>query len=808
MRPPPGDGALARSAATAFQRIGIAHALRARPNRRFFLSQLRLLAAVLPLALLIPLACVRSPKAVNPPPVVAVTPSQVATWSEAQAVFESRCVVCHGCYDAPCQLKLGTFDGVERGASSDKVYDAARVVAATPTRLDIDAHDVEGWRKKGFHPVLAGGGGSDPRASVLLRMLDLKRSHPLPATDDLGKLFTLGLDRKETCTTAESFEDYAKSHPLWGMPYGLPGLDDPQDRALVRWVTAGAPHPQPKALLAPIAASIAEWEAFLDDDSPKGQLVGRYIYEHLFLASLYFKGLGEETFFRLVRSRTPSGTEVDEIPTRRPFDDPKVPRVYYRFVRRVDRPLEKTHMPYPLSAARLHHWKELFLEPRYVVDSLPGYEPEVASNPFRAFQVIPSESRYRFMLEEAEFTMMGFIKGPVCRGQVALDVIEDRFWIAFLRPDTPWMKEETDFLAGVRQDLDMPAEGGSTALPTLWIGYGRQHAKYVEKRTQFLERVTREGEGVTPRLLWDGDGTNANAALTVFRHFDSASVVKGFVGRVPKTAWVVGYPLLERIHYLLVAGFDVFGNVGHQLVTRLYMDFLRMEGEADFLMFLPPAQRKELTDAWYRGVSGGLKETIAKELEGFAGAPKIAYRTNDPKKELLGLIEARVANVAPHGFDLGRVENGSLRASIEKLAQVKGRPATLLPEMSFLTVTSPDGARVPFTLLRDSAHTNVAHPFHEDQRRVPAEDELTVVHGFLGAYPGAFFEVAEGDVPSFVDTVANLEDEPAYVALRKRFGVLRSSERFWTYSDQINADHGKRDGISAGLFDYNRLEGL
>ena len=403
-------------------------------------------------------------------------------------------------------------------------------------------------------------------------------------------------------------------------------------------------------------------------------------------------------------------------------------------------------MPYPLSAARLQHFKELFFEPKYVVDKLPGYEPEVAANPFRAFQVIPVASRYRFMLEEAEFTMMGFIKGPVCRGQVALDVIEDRFWVAFLRPDVPWIKDETDFLAGVKQDLDMPAEGGSTALPTLWLGYAGQHAKYVAKRREFLEKVTKGGEGVTPRLLWDGDGTNANAALTVFRHFDSATVVKGFVGGPPKTAWVVGYPLLERIHYLLVAGFDVFGNVGHQVTTRLYMDFLRMEGEADFLMFLPPAQRKTLADDWYRGVSGGSKETIANELEGFIGAPRIRYRTDDPKKELLALIEARVSRVASHALDLERVEDPSIRSSLDKLAHVKGRAASLLPEMSFVTVTAPDGARAHFTILRDSGHTNVAQLFHEDERRVPAEDELTVVHGFLGAYPNALFEVPQKDV--------------------------------------------------------------
>jgi hypothetical protein len=31
--------------------------------------------------------------------------------------------VSHGCYDAPCQLKLGSFEGIALGASKHKVYD-------------------------------------------------------------------------------------------------------------------------------------------------------------------------------------------------------------------------------------------------------------------------------------------------------------------------------------------------------------------------------------------------------------------------------------------------------------------------------------------------------------------------------------------------------------------------------------------------------------------------------------------------------------------------------------------------------------
>ena len=40
---------------------------------------------------------------------------------EVKATMEQRCMVCHGCYDAPCQLKLDAWEGLQRGASKDKV---------------------------------------------------------------------------------------------------------------------------------------------------------------------------------------------------------------------------------------------------------------------------------------------------------------------------------------------------------------------------------------------------------------------------------------------------------------------------------------------------------------------------------------------------------------------------------------------------------------------------------------------------------------------------------------------------------------
>ena len=60
--------------------------------------------------------------------------------SDIKPIFEHKCIACHACYDAPCQLKLTSGEGLLRGASSARVYDGTRLLNASPTRLFIDAH--------------------------------------------------------------------------------------------------------------------------------------------------------------------------------------------------------------------------------------------------------------------------------------------------------------------------------------------------------------------------------------------------------------------------------------------------------------------------------------------------------------------------------------------------------------------------------------------------------------------------------------------------------------------------------------------
>lgn len=65
-----------------------------------------------------------------PAPVeVKPTIKTVSYLDEVKSILDSRCVVCHACYNAPCQLKLSSFDGLDRGASKQAVYSSSRLRA-------------------------------------------------------------------------------------------------------------------------------------------------------------------------------------------------------------------------------------------------------------------------------------------------------------------------------------------------------------------------------------------------------------------------------------------------------------------------------------------------------------------------------------------------------------------------------------------------------------------------------------------------------------------------------------------------------
>ncbi len=205
------------------------------------------------------------------------------------------------------------------------------------------------------------------------------------------------------------------------------------------------------------------------------------------------------------------------------------------------------------------------------------------------------------------------------------------------------------------------------------------------------------------------------------------------------------------------------------------------------------------------------KDRVYAELASFKGAPNIRYVSASPELELFAMWKrsSRKGKLAT-GYDLEHVDDADVRSALERLARIKGTAASWLPETSFVAVARGGGDRAEAytSVLRESAHTNVDELFRETARRVKEEDSLSVVRGFLGAYPNALFAIPAGQLDAFVDAVSKLDGETAYRLLRSRFGVLRADPAFWSFSDRINEAYARQAPLDGGLFDYNRLEGL
>ena len=746
---------------------------------------------------------------------------------QVRPVLERRCVVCHGCYDAPCQLKLSSHEGIARGASKQPVYDGGRLRSTPPTRLFIDARGPAQWRDKGFHAVLNEAGTRDPERnladSLLYRLLHLKQRHPQPRIGRLSEGVTLGLERAGSCPTLAEFDDFAREHPDWGMPYAMPNLRESEYRLLVQWIAQGAPRDAPPPLPAGARRQVEKWEAFLNGDSLRERLVSRYLYEHLFLAHIHFENTPARLFFRLVRSRTPPGQPVEEIPSLRPYDDPGVTAFYYRFRRYTPSIVAKNHVVYPLSDARLRRYGELFFAPDYAVTQLPPYQAQDASNPLKVFAAIPPLSRYRFLLDDARFFIENFIKGPVCRGQIALNVIEDRFWVVFINPAKAIFTGEPEFLDTVSDYLQLPAERGDDVynLFSIWTDYWQRYRHYVEAREARFREIPPVSLTQAMDYIWDGDGHNPDAGLTIFRHFDSASVRRGLLGDYPETAWVIDYPLFERIYYLLVAGFNVYGNAGHQLNTRLYMNFLRMEGEDNFLAFLPPAQRAAIRESWYAGLRSR-QETFFSTRKDWLSIDRVSgYRSADPQRELYRAIQRRLAAAVPTKDDLNRCESRRCRRQTARTAEeqvdnamraiagIHGRVLQVFPDVALVRVQL-DGQRYrAYSLIRDKAYKNLSSFLDDGAEAVRdlrdiEHDRMTVLRGIEGAYPNFFYDVPRAEIGEFVRRYRAIRNEKDYERFVARFGVRRTRPDFWEIADWFQQRYAQERPKLYGLLDLNR----
>lgn len=740
-----------------------------------------------------------------------------------QPIFENKCVACHACNDAPCQLNLGSAEGSLRGSTKIKVYDGTRTKAQAPTRLFMDAENAEGWKKLGFSSVL-GDEEHSADVSLLARMIELGRQQPFVPHSRLPNDIPIGTDSTHQCPISDDeLAKFARKYPHRGMPLGVTGLDEKEYETIRTWLGQGAPiDAEPVQLTADEEKHVAAWEALFNQRSNREQLVARWLYEHLFLAHLYFEDLPGNRFYEVVRSRTPSGKPLSIIATPQPNDPPNGP-VYYRIRPVQGAIVHKTHITYPLSAKKLEHVRQLFFGSNWNVQKLPGYEVADRANPFITFSAIPAQARYQFMLDNAEYFVRTFIRGPVCRGNIATDVIRDHFWVAFQSPASDIYignaehRQQSDPLLGVPGQKDSMLD-----LFPQWMRYTKLRNDYSKLRNKDYARL--EPKGASFADIWNGDGHNDNALLTIFRHHDSSSVRKGYIGAIPQTIWWMDYPLFERTYYGLVVNFNVYDTVSHQAQTRLYFDLIRHGAETNFLRLMPPASRQPYMDDWYQK-SGKLKMWLYYPSLDKEQPTAIRYDSKEPLQEFIRSLLQKFQPINARPDPMNRCSMSSddchrsnvapwIRQSDLALSRLTARPARQLPVINFLPesvvlrVYNSNGQREIYTMLRNRAHSNVAYMAAETLRYQPEKDTLTIYPGIITSYPNFSFNIAAGEIKDFSESMQAANSKTGFDRIVERWGVRRTHPEFWKFFHDFSAYILETEPVEAAILDMNRYENL
>ena len=724
----------------------------------------------------------------------------VSYLDEIKPIFDKKCISCHACYDAPCQLKLTSAEGLAQGSSKLRIGSGKSFQSVLRNELDTTSTTLQ--------------------ASLLHQMISLRHRHPFEINQKLPKHLDPALQRQTICPTIDEFEKYAQERPSAGMPFAVTGLSDKEYRTLNKWILEGANIKSDQVQLTKFETqSVLDWEGFLNGSSAKELLVSRYLYEHLFIAHLFFKDAETNHFFELVRSKTPTGKKINPIATALPNDKPNQP-FYYRLRPIHSTIVHKAHITYPLSTDKLNHLKTVFLSDDWqATENSPAYRKS-ASNPFITFSEIPAKARYQFMLDNAEYFIRTFIRGPACRGQIATDVIRDNFWVFFQSPeadlfivDSNYRKTATPLLEIPDQDDDLLSMG------TTWIEYKKDRNNYVNQRRNALTNNNPLGPELND--IWDGDGYNTNALLSVFSHHNNASVQKGLIGSVPKTIWVMDYPLLERSYYELVVNFNVFGNDQHRTQTRLYFDLIRQESELNFLRFLPATKRQKLHQEWAQGITKS-KLILRYENSDATTPSPISYQQDNVLKEFVDLVLADNRAINSYTDAMNRCENNdcsrqNLSLPFQRADNALSQLTTLtaedltaiqfLPDITFIRAFDHN-ERQTYSLIRNRVHTNIADTSDKNKRLMSEKDTLTIYPGILGSYPNFIFNLSANDIPLFVGRLQQVTTRAEFDEIISTWGVRRTHPDFWTIFHDFSQYLDETNIVESGIFDMNQYQNL
>ena len=755
-----------------------------------------------------------------PTPDRSSNPSTASTYlAEIQPIFNKRCVACHGCLGSPCNLKLTSFRAAERGALAQNPY-SIHLEDYQRTRMDVVQTTAE-WRKRGFYPVLSRGGSKleNLYRSLLYQMVETGTRHNKPgfSRQALMPMYSQRYDH-QCPASPDKLKAHLMQNPAAGMPFGLPALDEEELGTIRDWVDAGSPRPTDAELLtakkANNSAAVLAWERFFNAADKRSQLVSRYIFDHVFLATIVIEESPGD-FFRLVRSKTPPARTVkhangqDEtvplpieiIDTPLPYSDPYahagVDRFYYRFDKITAPMLQKNHFVWRLKLADVDHLKSLFLGAEWD-DKAKLDAPWGIGNPFEVFQAIPTEARYRFLLENAELIVSGVTYGPVCLGQTATYAVKDQFWVYFVDP-----KYDVSV-----QDPKLGLETWDVFMDPLIYG----NHTYEDAYGATLAKL--RPKGYTIHALWNGGGENPNAWLTVLRHESNVSVMKGRQGGIPRTQWLMDYSGFERLYYNTVANFKYWSGDIPKLETLVFFNYLRQEFQDNFLLLLPKDERQKIREEWTQGIG-----RIALAVMPYGGEDQptqVETSKSDPLLSLIEDIQAHMGEAVSGPVDElnPRVKpDVSLSDPIESYDDWVKAASLLtatraykfpryLPSVILLKLNDGDEARV-YSLIANRVYATQDTLFFQNGLELPDLYTMSIYPTLVGGFPNYFMEMDLTEAGDFLRGLRDVQSLADWNKLRDRYGVLRNSARLWPLYDWLTQWNFDNRGIEAGYLDLS-----
>ena len=749
---------------------------------------------------------------------LAATPATSSTYTEAiQPIFDNRCIACHGCLGSPCNLKLSSFRGVDRGGFGDNPY-STHFEAYQPTGMDVVSTTQE-WRERGFYPVVSRAGSADQNlaGSMLYQIVTAGHQYNQPGFSRQALMSSYKDRYEHSCPdTPKALAANLTSNPSQGMPYGLPSLGSSNVQSIKNWIEDGSPGPTAEELSAADQVnnpkSVAEWEAFFNGNDAKQKLVSRYIFDHVYLSSLALDESPGDTF-KLVRSKTMGNSPADAargvvtpaieiIDTPHPYTNPLiyagVDEFYYRLKKITYRPVQKNHFIWNLDESDIGHLKTLFLAPDW--DPQANLDaPWDIGNPFLMYQAIPTRSRYRFLLENSSVIVGGITSGPVCLGQAATYAVKDHFWVYFIDPESD--------VSVLNPQLGM--ENWAALMDRSPLG----NAAYEDAYGKSLKKFFPDGYSID--AVWDGDRTNPNAWLTILRHESNTWVLTGRQGGIPRSQWLMGYSGFERIYYDTVAHFEYFGGDIGKLETLGFFNFLRQEFEDNFLLLLPEDMRTAIRKRWTKGIG-----EIGLYFSPFPGKDlPSAIKNEDPKNPLLGIVkdlEAHLGETVSGPPDLFNpwikpdypLEDGIasyddwMKAISTMTVTTKFKLPQFIPSMVIIKLNHKEESRL-YTLVVNRVYQTQYTLLFQNGEQLPDLYTLSVYPTIVGGFPNLFMEFDLSQASAFIQEMRNVESLDDYLDFRDRYAVLRNQENFWKTYDWFNAWNFEHRREEAGVFDLS-----